>query len=221
MLLPCTQVPIYQPAGPQYFTIFGVDPGTVTFGTAAMHVDIQTLQVVGLEMRTLNANKPSGGRMRNEWMLETHSERAMRMRELAWMLGSQLEYFRPLYVASEAAFYDGLHPNAYGPLVECVKTVENTVYAWNAWRPLFRIETTVAKAAIAPETKELKQEFKELSKSKALPTSKAKVLWCALRHSEFSKIIASVPFDEHSLDAAVIAYAQLLRIRQGNFEITF
>ena len=207
--------------GPKYFTILGVDPGTTTLGTAALHVDIETLMPAGIEFKTLNANKPSAGRTVNEWMLETHSPRAMRLRELAWMLGHEFNYFRPLFVACEAPFFNRLHPNAFGPLIEVVKMVECTTYAWNCWRPLYRIETTVAKKAVAPETTKLLAEFRELCKTKALPDSKAKVEWCALHHGEFSRLIAGKAYDEHGLDAGVVAYAQLLRIREGDYSITF
>ena len=212
---------IAKPDGPDYFIIMGIDPGTTSLGVGVLKVDINTLQVVGSNYKALNANKPSGGRLFNDWMVEYYGERSTRIRELAWMLGAELNHYRPLFVCCETAFFNATNASAFGPLMEVIKTVENSVYAWNCFRPLYRIETTVAKQAIAPVTSELKTTFKALCKSKTLDSSKARVLWCSQHHPEFSNITANIPYNEHGLDALVIAYAQLLRIRQRNFTITF
>lgn len=214
--------PLITPMGGQnHYTIMGVDPGTTNLGVAVLHVEFGTNRVVGASWKALNANKPTGGRLFDSWGVELYGERATRLRELAWMFGGELVRERPTMIACETSFFNQANASAYGPLMETIKTVENSVHAWNACRPLYRIETSVAKQSISPVTPELKQEYKALSKSKALPDSKAKVLWCAQRHPEFSQIMAGLPYNEHGLDALVIAYAQLVRVRNNNFEITF
>ncbi len=180
-----------------------------------MHVSINDLTISGCEIQTINMNKPSGGRSVNQWMLDTHSERAMRMRELAWMLGGALQYFMPVAVACEAPFFNPGRPNAYQVLVEAMKTIENTVYQWDPCKPLYRIETSVAKAAVAPHDKNLKDTLKTIK------DSKEKVEFCVRHHPELSGFVDTQLHDEHGIDAAVVAYAQLLRFRAGDFSITF
>ena len=201
--------------GPEYFTILGIDPGSTTMGVSAMHVNFATLQIHGAELLTLHALKPTGGRQINQWMLDTHSERSMRLRELAWMLGQQLMYQRPVFVACEAPFFNPRNPNAYQVLVETMKVIENTVYAWNPWRPLYRIETTVAKKAVAPK------DPAGILALKAIKDSKEKVRFCVERHPEIAKWVNYAIHDEHNVDALIVAYAQLTRIRANDFSITF
>lgn len=201
--------------GPKHFIILGIDPGSSNLGIAALHVNIDTMDVQGCEMVTLNALKPTGGRQINNWMLDTHSERSMRLRELAWMLGQQFMLHRPLLIACEAPFFNPRNPNAYQVLVEVMKTVENALYAWNPWRPLYRIETTAAKKAVAPLDPVL------LAESKLIKDSKEKIKFCVVHHPVLSNFINPLIHDEHSIDAAVVAYTQLLRIRNGDYSITF
>ena len=216
-----SHLPVFSIGGPSHFTITGIDPGSVTLGVADIHVNIETLEIEGLEHRTFNANKAHNGLPIDTWMSEIYSERAMRMQELGWRLGHHFNFMRPLFIAVETAYFDIRTPTAFIPLAECIKVIELTTLRWNGFRGIHRIETSVAKKSVAPESKSLQEEYKALCKSKALVDSKAKVRWCAERHSEFARIIQGTDIDEHSLDAAVVAYAQLLRIRNNDFTITF
>lgn len=184
-------------------------------GMCALHIDYNTLRIVGSEIRTMNMNKPSGGRRVNDWMAETHSDRAVRIREMAWMLGGVFLEIRPVAVACEAPFFNPSRPNAYQVLVEVMKTIENTLYHWNPQRPLYRIETSVAKAAVSPTATDLKFQMK------LLKDSKDKVAFAVKHHPELAPWVNFDLDDEHGIDAAVVAYAQLLRFRNGDFSITF
>lgn len=214
-------LPVWEPNGPTYFTITGTDPGSTTLGVADIHVDIQTMEIAGFEYRTFNANKSHNGMGVESWMEEYHGARANRLEELMWRYGHHLDFMRPLFIACETAYFSIKTPSAIIPLIECIKMMEMVNYTHNPYRPFYRIETGVAKKSIAPTNKETLQEYQALCKSKVLDKSKEKVRWCAERHPEFSKLILGKDIDEHSLDAAVVAYAQLLRIRDNDFTVRF
>lgn len=184
-------------------------------GIAALRVQFESLQVLDASLTTLHALRLKEGRRTNDWMLDTHSERSMRLRELAWLVGQQLMVERPLVVASEAPFFNPSNPNAYQVLVEAMKVLENTVYAWNPWRPFYRIETTVAKKAVLPKDSNLMAQYK------AIKDSKEKVAFCVRHHPELSRLVNFSLHDEHAIDALVVAYTQLVRFRNNDFSITF
>lgn len=202
-------------SGPSYFTILGVDPGSTTMGIAALRVNIADLAITDASLTTIHALQLDSGRATNDWMLETHSARSMRLRELAWMLGQHLVIERPLFVVSEAPFFNPRNPNAYQVLVETMKVIENAVYAWNPWRPLYRIETTVAKKAVMPSDSNLLAQFK------AIKDNKEKVSFSVKHHSELSRLVNFDLHDEHAIDALIVAYTQLVRLRNNDFTITF
>ncbi|MHC5924274.1 hypothetical protein ACYT6T_10925, partial [Streptococcus pyogenes] len=64
-----------------------------------------------------------------------------------------LEHYQPIQVATELPFFNALHPSAFSPLVQTLSMLENTIYQWNPFKPLYRIENTTAKALIYPATK--------------------------------------------------------------------
>lgn len=202
-------------SGPDVFSIMGLDPGSFTFGTALIYVDITSLQIRSANMQTFNAMDPTGGRQVNHWMLDTHAPRAMRFRELAWMLGQSLVINRPTVVACESPFFNPSNPNAYQVLVEGMKTVENALYAYDPTYPLYRIDNTSAKKAIMPTAPDAIEHLKSIK------DSKLKVQFCVSIHPELSRLVNFNIHDEHSIDALIIGYTQLQRLRVGNYAISF
>lgn len=196
------------------FGIMGIDPGTSHLGVCFMWVKFDDLNISHVQTHTLKANKPFHFQEVNHWMLETHSEKALRIRELAHQFSCLLQENRPLYVATETPFISMQTASAFAPLVECIKTLEDVLYSYNPFKPFYRIDTTTAKRSVYPQDANLVLQYKTMTKNKA--TSKEKVLFCVNHHHELQSHLRP-DMDEHAVDAMVIAYAMLGKIRSSDF----
>lgn len=200
--------------GPTSFFILGIDPGSTTMGVAALEVRIADKALLRADSFTIDANRPCGGRQVQSWKEELYAPRSARMDEIRTRLTHALNHYHPLQVACEAPFFNSLHPSAYGVLVEVVKTVEETVKAWSGWHPLYRIESTAAKRSINPQNKD------EAARLKLIKNSKDRI-------KETVRIFPALSFlnletmSEHEIDAVVVGYCQLQRLRANDYSITF
>lgn len=190
--------------GPSTFCMLGIDPGSRTIGFCALFVGIHDCLIKGYNAFTVHADKRPGGRPWDEGIELMHGDRFERMREIHFQTSQILHHFQPLYVSSEAPFFSRLHPNAYEVLVEAVTNVQQAVFEWSPTKPLVKIETTVAKKAIAP----LSEPFKTISKG--IKDTKEKVRYNASVCPELGFLNLNL-LDEHSLDAAVVVYTDYRR----------
>lgn len=201
-------------SGPESFFIVGIDPGSTTMGVAALEVRIKDKALLRIDSFTIDANKPCGGRPVQAWKEEFYPPRAVRMDEIKIRLTNTFNHYQPLQIACESPFYNPRNPNAYGVLVEVVKVVEETVKAWSAWRPLYRIESTAAKKAINPSNKA------EHDRLKLIKDSKVRIKEAVRIYPELSFLNLD-SMSEHAIDAAVVGFCQLQRLRTGDYSITF
>lgn len=194
--------------------ILGIDPGTNTVGFCAMEIDPLTVERLSFEAFTITAERPCGGRFVNEDLLDTHSPLYVRMQEIKARFTNILEHYRPLQTVTELPFFNRLHPNAFGPLVQVLGMLEETLYDWNPNKALYRLENTTAKALIYPTSKE------ERKKIHAIKGSKFRILACLEKHPDFQWFDRNA-YDEHSIDAILIAEAQRRRLKASDFEVRY
>lgn len=198
--------------GPDYCFIVGIDPGSVTMGVAALAVRIDDLTLLRVDSFTIDANKPCGGRVTSPWLEETYTARSIRMMEINKRLQTAFDHYQPLQVACEVPFYNPRNPNAYGVLVEVVKTVEAAVYEWNPWRPLYRIEATAAKKSVNPSNEADRLRIKAIKDSKQRIKETVRI-FPPLQFLDLEKM------SEHEIDATVVGFCQLQRLRNRDFSI--
>ena len=194
--------------------LLGIDPGTTTVGFCAMQVDPLTLERLSFDAFTIHAERPCGGRFTNEELLDTHSALFVRLQEIRLRFTNILEHYRPVQVATELPFFNSLHPTAFAPLIQVLATLEDALYHWNPNHCLYRIENTTAKALIYPSSKE------ERKKIHAIKGSKYRILACLEQHPDFQWIDRE-RYDEHSIDAILIAEAQRRRLKASDFEVRY
>lgn len=181
-------------------------------GVAALAVRIEDLALLRVDSFTIDANKPCGGRTTSPFLEEIYPARTVRMMEIANRLSTAFDYYQPLQVACEIPFFNPRNPNAYGVLMEVVKVVETTVRQWNPWRPLYRIEATAAKKSVNPALESERQRIKAIKDSKE-------------RIKETVRIFPELHFldldamSEHAIDATVVGYCQLQRLRNRDFTV--
>ena len=196
------------------FNIVGIDPGSTTMGVACLGVSLNNLSLKSVETFQITADQPTGGVKLADGLLEYYPPRSIRMLEIQRRLQTAFDFYQPVQIACESPFYNPRNPNAYGVLVEVVKTVEDTVRSWNPWRPLYRIESTAAKKSVNPTNDQLAKELKLIKDSK-------------LRIKEAVRIFPELHMlnldimTEHEIDAVVVGYCQLTRLRLGDYSITF
>lgn len=183
-------------------------------GVAALEVRIADKALLRADSFTVNTVKPCGGRSLQSWKEELYPPRATRMDEIKIRLHQALTHYHPLQVACEMPFYNPRNPNAFGVLVEVVKVVEETVRAWSGWHPLYRIEATAAKKSINPSNESERLRLRQIKDSKD-------------RIKETVRIYPELSFlnldtmSEHEIDAVVVGYCQLQRLRAGDYNVTF
>lgn len=199
--------------GPDHFFIVGIDPGSTTMGVAALAVRISDLELLRIDSFTIDANKPCGGKSYPSSLEETYPARSVRMLEISRRLANAFDYYTPLQIACETPFYNPRNPNAYGVLVEVVKTVEIAVRDWNPWRPLYRIESTAAKKSVSPTDEDERKRLRLIKDSKERIKETVRI-FPPLQFLDLSKM------SEHEIDAVVVGYCQLLRLRNRDFTVS-
>ncbi len=198
--------------GPEYCFIVGIDPGSTTMGVAALAVRIEDLALLRVDSFTIDANKPCGGRTIAPGLEELYPARSVRMIEINKRLQTAFDHYQPLQIACETPFYNPRNPNAYGVLVEVVKTVEMAVREWNPWRPLYRIEATAAKKSVGPSNEADRLRLKAIKDSKERIKETVRI-FPPLQFLDLEKM------SEHEIDATVVGYCQLQRLRARDFSI--
>ncbi len=184
---------------PPHGVILGIDPGTINMGYCAMTVDLRTLERVKTETFTINADKPADGVGMREFIPDHHSDLFMRVREHGERLWDILVHYQPFQVAVELPFFNALSPTAFNPLIQMFAMIQNTVYDYNAWMTLYKVENTVTKAMVAPDSKEERKRIRE-----AYATSKERIAACVKMHKDF-QFIDTETKDEHEIDASLVS----------------
>lgn len=199
---------------PSKVFILGIDPGTTTVGFCVMEIDPVTVDRKSFEAFTIHCEKPCGGRHTNDDLLDSHSALFVRLQEIRARFKNILEFYQPVQVATELPFFNGLHPTAFAPLIQVLSVIEDELYQWSPHKPLYRIENTTAKALIYPTSKEDRKVIY------AIKGSKYRIIACLEKNPQFQWINHTV-YDEHSIDAILIAETQRRRLQASDFHVRY
>lgn len=181
--------------------IVGIDPGS-SLGTAILHVDIATRQLVMVEAQTFIGRKmynPEG------WTATLNGERQARLRAHRDNILSLLMFVEPLQIVCESPFYSQRMPSAFGSLTETVDMIRSAVESYSPWRSLHLIDPPSVKKSVgaAGNADKVAMRLKVIEKFKAFYDPSSRIPIEAL--------------DEHSIDAIAIAYSRLVGIQNNVF----
>lgn len=194
--------------GSPTFTVMGLDPGTHNLGLGVLHVDALTLRITSFEAYTLVATKMMS---EDDWLAQTHGFRFARLDALEERLVQFFEYYNPLTVACEDAYYSRRTPGAYGPLIETINMVLRAVRRYSNWIVPYVIESSVAKKAVGAVAAKKKGKRDKTPRDNKTPVRDA-----MLEMDEFKKCYSPTPIStlsEHAIDALAIAFARLEQMR--------
>lgn len=176
-------------------SILGLDPGSETLGAAILTFDLATLAIIRFEAATYYGSKlPS-----RDWTRELYNERAQRIEAHYLNLTRLLRQVQPLAIASEAPFFNGASPNAFGALTEVVCALRQAVNDYDVWKHLYMIDPPSVKVAVgAPGG----------TRDKLL----VKTCMAAIPQLMGALVESFATWDEHSVDAGAVAYCQYRRM---------
>lgn len=184
--------------------VVGIDPGSETLGLAVLSFDTVTQEILQTDCHTVVGSRLNG----SPWVGELHGDRFTR---IVGHSDNLLQFFhkvQPLAIAAEAPFFNPLRPYAYGVLMEVMAGIRNTVMQYDSWMPLYLLEPSTVKKAIGAMRKP----------NKAIKETTKDVVREAMARLPFLKLSPALEYlDEHSLDAAAVAYTQYRRL-YGDFE---
>lgn len=170
--------------------IIGIDPGSTNLGVGIIYFNTHTLEIIGNEAFTFNADKLNG----NEWLIDNHGDRVQRIYRHRDNLITLFNRLNPLVVVSESPFINMRMPGAYGALTEVVYAIRQAVIEYNINTPFYLIEPSNVKKAIG-----------------AMGNAKKDIIkLCLLNNVVLRKtaLLNLEQLDEHSVDALCVAYGQ-------------
>jgi Holliday junction resolvasome RuvABC endonuclease subunit len=176
------------------FSILSIDPGTSTLGFCVTKLKIETLEIVDVFAWTVDATRLA---FYKDEIIEIHGEKFARILSHKRNLEQVLRFYDPLFVVCETPFFNRLRPSAGGPLYELYATVEQTVYEWDKYKPLYGVDPKTVKKAV-----------------KALGNKKPDMLIAMKKIAEIFEKAGLDLLDEHAIDAVAVGYTKVLELRE-------
>jgi Holliday junction resolvasome RuvABC endonuclease subunit len=186
----------------QVVSIMGLDPGTETLGVGILVVDLETWQIVSSNAQTFKGTKLVG---KVDWISELHGDRMGRINAHQDNLVALMRHYAPFAIASESPFFNRLHPQAYGALMEVIAAIRHAVMLYDMWKPLHLVDPPTVKNAVGVKGNKGGPEGKVLMREAVLKL--APVL-------KYSGLQPLDQLDEHSIDALAVAYCRYLQLTE-------
>lgn len=184
---------------PGICSIIGIDPGSDTLGVANLRFNVETLEIVSTEAKTLHGAKAARG----NWTTWIHGDRWGRIESHHDVLVATFRECQPLEIACEAPFINRRQPQAGLALTETVALIRHAVVQYDVWKRLHMIDPPTVKMAVGVNGK------------KGGPEGKALMQAAVLNMAPTLKYIGQVPLDqldEHSIDAIAVAYCRYITL---------
>lgn len=179
------------------FSILSIDPGTSTLGFCVTKLRIETLEIVDIFAWTVDATRLDFYR---EDIVATHGEKFARIISHKRNFEQVLRYYDPLSIVCETPFFNRLRPSAGGPLYELYSTIEQTVFEWDRYKPLYGVDP-----------KSVKKNVKVKDNSK-------EAMHAALKLIDELKIANLDLLDQHAHDAVAVGYFKVCELRKAKAE---
>jgi Holliday junction resolvasome RuvABC endonuclease subunit len=172
--------------------IIGIDPGTTNIGYCCISLNGYTNEVISTYAKTFRGDKL---RQYNNNIEHIYGARMARLMAHKQNLINVFNEDMPSIIACESPFFHGARPTAYGPLVEVVQVIKESVLEYNNRIPLTMIEPRLAKKDIGAGLK--KEDMRE----------------AIIIKKDFFNITDEYisTLDEHSIDACSIAHSVYLK----------
>jgi Holliday junction resolvasome RuvABC endonuclease subunit len=181
-----------------HISIVGIDPGSDTMGIGCLKIDIKTLEIIESTAWTIVASKMVKD---TSWDSVIYSYKYARIEQLKKCLISTFNRINPIIIVCESPFYNPRRPNAYGVLVEVLKTVKDSVNEHDRWKPLYLIDPSSIKKSVGAsggaDKTAMKEKVSKLSELKFIGDTTIEEL------------------DEHAIDALATAYCKYKLILKG------
>lgn len=132
------------PTGSAIVKFIGIDPGTKFPGLAIIFYDLSERKIVYVRSICLDLVKMS----RTSIYRETQTERFLQLKAFCQYLHLFLRLERPIKVASEHPYINPRMPGAVIPLAECLYEIETTVYQYNPYMGLEKIDPSSIKKSV-------------------------------------------------------------------------
>jgi len=169
--------------------MIGIDPGSMKLGLAVLWFDINKMEIVKTEARTVRVDKL----IKNNPLVETMGELYARLYAAKNILLNEFNFYQPVLIATETPYYNPRRPSAYGPLVKTITMIETALVEHNS---------TMRLTYIAPAT------VKSRVNANTLVRNKDNVIECVAALPDLN-YQGSVPFnklDDNGVDGLAIVY---------------
>jgi len=180
------------------FSWIGIDPGT-------HHCGVSLYKVIDRNVGVIDSFTLHPGKHKHLAQIDPliHGDRQMTLNILSQLLYIVIEETNPIGVVCEAPFWNSRFPGAYGPLVEVLTVLRNSLFRYNPHTPLITFSPG-----------EVKETVKQAGTRGKDPMREA-----ILRTPDIlDRLTQPVEIlDEHAIDATVVGYTWLKR--QPFFEV--
>lgn len=174
--------------------ICGIDPGTNQMGFASLILSHDGSTLEGLWATTVKTDKLPDYPGFDPTAHIERVEKLLKIREAVLKL---LTYWKPYVLSCESPFYNGLRPNAYGPLVEAVLMVKLAAFEHLSSMQFSPLEPSLVKKTVGA----------------GAISGKDAVRSAVLSNTDLARAADNESFDltkldEHAIDAVAIAYSE-------------
>lgn len=185
--------------------VVGFDPGTAKLGFAVIDIDPVTIEILNIRTELLEAKSSNICKD----FASVHGEKYARLDHLEQEVLSRLIDNQARYAFCEDAYYSHLTPSAYAPLIESIDSLRRSVIEYDVFMPLTMIRSSEAKKIL-----DIRGKGAEV---------KDNVRRAIYGTMELMNVFENDPLEtsEHELDALLIAYAGVLRLRDTVYGLPY
>lgn len=174
----------------EYFTIFGIDPGSRNIGVAIYYVDIIDLSIIKIIPIQISLDKYNYTNFQN-------SNLHIRLLRLMKEMNSLLIAFNPVAIAIESGFINVRRPGAVIPLASAISVISSCVNLYDSNLKMIEYTPSIIKKTIGANPH----------------GNKNPVFEALLKIKEVDDLIDLDYLTEHTIDGIAIAYNLLKEIR--------
>jgi len=125
--------------------LIGIDPGSSKLGFCVMTVNVITWEILSTNAFTIVGEKL----MKKDGFLgHIHGERFSRIDAIGLRLLELFKLYQPNWVASESPFFNPSRPNAFEVLVEVLFKIRQSLWQYDPWVSLYRIDPPTVKNGV-------------------------------------------------------------------------
>lgn len=182
----------------EYFTIFGIDPGSRNIGVAIYFIDIMDLSIIKIVPIQISLDKYVYTNFQN-------SNLHIRLLKLMKEMNGLLKAYQPVAVSIESGFINVRRPGAVIPLASAISIISSCVNLYDTNIKLIEYTPSIIKKTIGANPH----------------GNKNPVFEALLKIDEVSNTIDINYLTEHTIDGIAIAYNLLKEIRRKGIQCLF